>query len=218
MSAIKLAPSILAADFANLGQQVRDAEQAGADRIHIDVMDGHFVPNLSIGPAIVKSLRPITKLPLEVHLMIERPDLLAEAFIKAGADSILVHAELGDAAVRAVAQIKSHGKKVGIVLNPETPLAKAEVFLPDASLLLIMTVHPGFGGQSFIFDTLDKIDRARRSSSNSSCRSRSKSTAVSIRRQRRRRSDLERRFLSRAPRFSASPPACGRRWTSCGSR
>ena len=161
MSAIKLAPSILAADFANLGQQVRDAEQAGADRIHVDIMDGHFVPNLSMGPAIVQALRPITRLPLEVHLMIERPDLFAEPFLKAGADAILVQAEVGDSAVRAIAKIKSLGKKAGIVINPETPLLRAEVFFPDVTLLLIMTVHPGFGGQAFLYETLDKIDRAR---------------------------------------------------------
>ena len=158
---IKLAPSILAADFARLGEQVVEAEKAGADRIHVDVMDGHFVPNLSMGPEVVKALRPVTRLPLEVHLMIERPDRYAEPFLRAGADRVLVHAELGDVSRKAVEQIKATGKKAGIVVNPETPVRLAESFLPEVDLLLVMTVHPGFGGQSFIMETLDKVREAR---------------------------------------------------------
>jgi ribulose-phosphate 3-epimerase len=159
--AIKLAPSILSADFARLGEQVREAEKAGADRIHVDVMDGHFVPNLSMGPEVVKALRPVTRLPLEVHLMIERPDRYAEPFLKAGADRVLVHAELGDVSRKAVDQIRAMGKKAGIVVNPETPASLGESFLPEVDLFLVMTVHPGFGGQAFIMETLDKVRQVR---------------------------------------------------------
>lgn len=159
--AVKLAPSILAADFARLGEQVREAEAAGADRIHVDVMDGHFVPNLSMGPAVVKSLRPVTRLPLEVHLMIEAPDRFAEPFIKAGADRMIVHVELGETARRAIATIKRLNARVGVVLNPETPLDAAEPFLEEADLLLVMTVHPGFGGQAFMPEVLPKLRQAR---------------------------------------------------------
>jgi ribulose-phosphate 3-epimerase len=158
---IKLAPSILAADFARLGEQVREAEAAGADRIHVDVMDGHFVPNLSMGPAIVKSLRPVTRLPLEVHLMVEEPDRFLDAFAAAGADSLLVHVEEAPNLHRTVQHIKHLGKKAGVVLNPATSAVMLAEILPDVDLVLAMTVNPGFGGQQFIPGTLGKIRRLR---------------------------------------------------------
>lgn len=160
-SAIKVAPSILAADFARLGEQVAAAEKAGADRIHVDVMDGHFVPNITIGTPIVQSLRPVTRLPLEVHLMIEHPDRFLEAFAEAGADSLLVHQEGAVNLHRTVQHIKALGKKAGVVLNPATPAGVLEEILPDVSLVLVMTVNPGFGGQQFIHSTLAKIRRVR---------------------------------------------------------
>jgi ribulose-phosphate 3-epimerase len=154
---IKFAPSILAADFAQLGQQVREAELAGADRIHIDVMDGHFVPNISVGPLIVRSLRPITRLPLEVHLMIENPDEFLGEFAEAGADGIIVHREGGYHLHRTVQRIRGLGKRVGVAINPATPPASLETILPDVDLVLVMTVNPGFGGQEFIDNTLKSI-------------------------------------------------------------
>ena len=160
-SRIKLAPSILAADFARLGQQVLEAEQAGADRIHIDVMDGHFVPNISIGPVVVQSLRPITKLPLETHLMISDPDRYLEAFAAAGSDSLLVHQENAIHLHRTLQRIKALGKKAGVVINPATPASVLEEILPEVDLVLVMTVNPGFGGQSFLRVTLPKLARIR---------------------------------------------------------
>jgi ribulose-phosphate 3-epimerase len=158
---IKLAPSILAADFARLGEQVAEAEKAGADRIHVDVMDGHFVPNISIGVPIVKSLRPVTKLPLETHLMIENPDLYLDAFAQAGSDTLIVHWEGNANLHRTIGHIKSLGKKAGVTINPATPAEVLGEILPDVDLVLVMTVNPGFGGQSFIHAALPKIRRVR---------------------------------------------------------
>ncbi len=160
-ASIKIAPSILAADFARLGEQVAEAEKAGADRIHVDVMDGHFVPNITIGPAVVRSLRRVTRLPLEVHLMIEEPDRFLEAFTEAGADHLLVHQEGAVNLHRTIQRIKALGKRAGIVINPATPASVLEEILPDVDLVLVMTVNPGFGGQHFIINTLEKIQRVR---------------------------------------------------------
>jgi ribulose-phosphate 3-epimerase len=161
MTAVKLAPSILSADFARLGEQVREAEQAGADRIHVDVMDGHFVPNITMGPLVVQALRPVTRLPLEVHLMIEEPDRFLDAFAEAGADNLLVHVECAVNLHRTVQHVRHLGKKAGVVLNPATsPVMLAEV-LPDVDLVLAMTVNPGFGGQAFIPSMLGKVRRLR---------------------------------------------------------
>jgi ribulose-phosphate 3-epimerase len=159
---IKIAPSILAADFAKLGQQVSEADKAGADRIHVDVMDGHFVPNITIGPVVVQSLRAVTRLPLEAHLMIEEPDRFLEAFADVGTDSILVHQEGAVNLHRTIHRIKTLGKRAGVVINPATPAGMLEEILPDVDLVLVMTVNPGFGGQEFIHTMLPKIRRVRR--------------------------------------------------------
>ena len=158
---VKLAPSILAADFARLGEQVAEAEKAGADRIHVDVMDGHFVPNLSMGAPIVQSLRRITRLPLETHLMITDPDLFLEEFAAAGSDSFLVHWEGNCNLDRTVRRIKELGKRAGVVINPATPAAVLEEILPEVDQVLVMTVNPGFGHQHFLRSTLPKIERVR---------------------------------------------------------
>jgi ribulose-phosphate 3-epimerase len=159
---VKLAPSILAADFAYLGKQVGEAEQAGADRIHVDVMDGHFVPNISMGAPIVQSLRQVTRLPLETHLMISDPDFFLHEFTEAGSDSFLVHWEGNNNLHRTVQRIKALGKRVGVVINPATPAAALEEILQDVDQVIVMTVNPGFGHQHFIPTTLPKIRRVRR--------------------------------------------------------
>jgi ribulose-phosphate 3-epimerase len=158
---VKLAPSILAADFARLGEQVAEAERAGADRIHVDVMDGHFVPNLSMGPPIVQSIRRVTRLPLETHLMISDPDLFLDEFAEAGSDSFLVHWEGNGNLHRTVQRIKALGKRAGVVINPATPASVLEEILQDVEQVLVMTVNPGFGHQHFIPTTLPKIRRVR---------------------------------------------------------
>jgi ribulose-phosphate 3-epimerase len=159
--AVKLAPSILAADFARLGEQVAEAEQAGADRIHVDVMDGHFVPNLSMGAPIVQSLRPVTRLPFEIHLMIDNPDMFLDEFSEAGADSFLVHWEGNCNLSRTILRIKALAKRAGVAINPATPAAVLEEILPDVDQVLVMTVNPGFGHQHFLKGTLPKIGRVR---------------------------------------------------------
>ncbi|MCE5302148.1 MAG: ribulose-phosphate 3-epimerase [Planctomycetaceae bacterium] len=158
---VKLAPSILGADFARLGLQVAEAEKAGADRIHIDVMDGHFVPNLSMGAPIVASLRPITRLPLETHLMVSDPDLFLDEFAEAGSNSLIVHWEDNANLHRTVERVKALGKRVGVAINPATPASTLEEILQDIDQVLVMTVDPGFGHQLFISTTLPKIGRVR---------------------------------------------------------
>ena len=159
---VKLAPSILAADFARLGDQVAEAERAGADRIHVDVMDGHFVPNISMGTPIISSLRKATRLPLEAHLMISDPDLFVDEFAQAGADSFMVHWEGNNDLSRTVHLIKALGKRVGVAINPATPAEVLEEIMQDLDQVLVMTVNPGFGHQHFLHTTLPKIGRARR--------------------------------------------------------
>ncbi|WP_139489811.1 ribulose-phosphate 3-epimerase [Brevibacillus dissolubilis] len=154
---VKIAPSILSADFARLGEEIKDVERGGADWIHIDVMDGHFVPNITIGPLIVEAVRPVTNLTLDVHLMIENPDQYISQFVKAGADIITVHQEATRHLHRTIHHIKEQGVKAGVVLNPHTPLVTIEHILPDVDMVLLMTVNPGFGGQKFIHSVVPKI-------------------------------------------------------------
>ena len=154
---VKIAPSILSADFSKLGEEIKDVEKGGADYIHVDVMDGHFVPNITIGPLIVEAIRPITKLPLDVHLMIEDPDRYIEAFANAGADYITVHVEACRHLHRTLHLIKSLGVKAGVVLNPATPVNMIQHVIKEIDMVLLMSVNPGFGGQSFIDGVLTKI-------------------------------------------------------------
>lgn len=156
-----IAPSILAADFARLGEQVKETERAGADRVHVDVMDGHFVPNLSMGSVVVKGLRPVTKLPLEVHLMVEQPAKFVEGFVKAGADTLIFHLEVEPEPLELIQHVRSLGKRVGLAFNPDFALAKVEPWLDDIDLALCMTVFPGFGGQAYIPESTDRIRQLR---------------------------------------------------------
>jgi ribulose-phosphate 3-epimerase len=159
---IKLAPSILSADFARLGEQIDEVARAGADYIHIDVMDGHFVPNITIGAPVVASIRRVTSLPLDVHLMIEHPERYISDFVKAGADIITVHIEASPRLLNTIRAIKELGVKAGVSLNPPTPLSALDKFIRYVDLVLIMSVNPGFGGQSFIPETLPRIENMRK--------------------------------------------------------
>ena len=161
-SSVRIAPSILSADFAQLGEEVRRIEAAGADWVHIDVMDGHFVPNLTIGPMVVKALRPHSTLPFDVHLMISPVDNFLDAFAAAGADIITVHPEAGPHIHRTVQHIKSLGKQAGVSLNPATPAKMLDYLIDDIDLVLVMSVNPGFGGQSFISSQLRKVEAVRK--------------------------------------------------------
>ena len=154
---VKIAPSILAANFSKLGEEVLEVEKAGAELIHIDVMDGHFVPNITMGPIVVEALRPLTSLPLDVHLMIENADQYIEAFAKAGADYITVHVEASPHLHRTIQLIRSFGVKPGVVLNPHTPVESIMHVLEDVDMVLFMTVNPGFGGQKFIHSVIPKV-------------------------------------------------------------
>ena len=158
---VLLAPSVLSADFARLGEQVREATEAGADLIHVDVMDGRFVPNISFGEVVVDAIRKNTHLPLNIHLMIDRPDELLPTFIKAESDQILVHAEACGHLHRTVTRVKEHGNQIGVAINPGTPVAAVEEVLPLLDIVMVMSVNPGFAGQSFIPESVSKIRRLR---------------------------------------------------------
>jgi ribulose-phosphate 3-epimerase len=156
-----IAPSILSADFSRLGELVKEVEAAGADRVHVDVMDGHFVPNLSMGAVVVKGLRPVTRLPLEVHLMVENPDQFLDGFVKAGADTLILHLAVLPNPRPMLTRIRGLGKKVGLAFNPDLPVSRVEPFLKDIDLALCMTVFPGFGGQAYIPESTERVRQLR---------------------------------------------------------
>lgn len=158
---MKIAPSILAADFSKLADEIKEVEAGGADYIHVDVMDGHFVPNITMGPIVVEAIKPITQLPLDVHLMIKNPDQYIEAFAKAGADYLTVHVETTPHLHRTIQEIKKWGVKPGVVLNPATPVETIKYVIKEIDIVLLMTVNPGFGGQSFIESVLPKITEVK---------------------------------------------------------
>lgn len=159
---IKIAPSILSADFLRLGEEIKAAEDAGADLIHIDVMDGHFVPNITVGPLVVKAVKGVASVPLDVHLMIDKPDRYIREFVESGADSLTVHSEVCTHLHRTVQNIKEFGIKAGVSINPATPLSDIEFILPFVDMVLVMSVNPGFGGQEFISEIIPKIKRLRK--------------------------------------------------------
>lgn len=158
----KLAPSIMTADFTRLGEQVREAVVAGVDRIHLDIMDGHFVPNISFGPLVAKALRPVCSIPLEAHLMISEADRYLDPFLEAGVDSVILHVEACLQIEMTIERVRKLKRKVGVTLNPDTPLAAIEKLIPLVDLVLIMSVQPGFGGQSFLPGSVAKIEQARK--------------------------------------------------------
>jgi ribulose-phosphate 3-epimerase len=162
MNALKIAPSILSADFSRLKDEIQAVEAAGADWLHVDVMDGHFVPNITIGPVVVESIRKVTKIPLDVHLMITDPDKYAPEFIKAGADWVSIHPDTCRNPILSLAKIRDLGAKASIAVNPDVPLEKVDGCFPDIDMILMMTVFPGFGGQAFIPDVLPKIEQVRK--------------------------------------------------------
>lgn len=162
MRKIIIAPSILSADFSKLGQEIKDVERCGADWIHIDVMDGHFVPNITIGPVVVRSIRPVTKLPLDVHLMIRKPQDYIESFVRCGSDIITFHIEIDEDPKEVIKLIRYFKKKVGVSIRPKTDIKTIEPFLPMVDMVLVMTVEPGFAGQGFIFDCLPKLEALRK--------------------------------------------------------